>query len=76
VRERLVVPGVERDATQEATMDKDRIKGSAKNIGGKIKEGFGKAVGDKKIEVDGKAEQVEGKLQNAYGSAKDKLRGK
>jgi uncharacterized protein YjbJ (UPF0337 family) len=57
-------------------MDSDRVKGSAKNVGGKIKEGVGKAVGDKKTEHEGKADQVEGKAQNTYGSAKDTLRGK
>ncbi len=57
-------------------MDKDRVEGSAKNIGGKVKEGFGKAVGDKKTEHEGKADQAEGKVQNTIGGAKDKLRGK
>lgn len=57
-------------------MDKDRVIGSAKVIGGKVKEAVGKAIGDKKIEVEGKADQIEGKAQNAYGGAKDTLRGK
>lgn len=59
-----------------AGMDKDRIKGSAKNVGGKVKEGVGKAVGDNKTESEGKADQAKGKAQNAFGSAKDKFRGK
>ena len=29
--------------------DQDRIDGAAKNIGGKIKEGVGKLVGDEKL---------------------------
>ena len=57
-------------------MDNDRIKGSAKNLGGKIKEAIGKVTGDKKIEVEGKADQVQGKAQNAIGGLKDTLRGK
>jgi len=57
-------------------MDNDRVKGSAKNIGGKVKEGLGKATGDRKTEAEGKADQAKGKAQNTYGSAKDKLRGK
>lgn len=56
-------------------MDEDRIDGAAKNVGGKIKEGFGKLVGDSKIEADGKADQVEGKVQNTWGGAKDTVRG-
>ena len=57
-------------------MDKDRIAGSAKEIKGAVKQVVGKAVGDAKLEADGKAEKVEGKVQNAIGGLKDKLRGK
>lgn len=57
-------------------MDKDRIKGSAQNIGGKAKEGVGKATGDKQTEAEGKADQSKGKVRNTFGNAKDKLRGK
>ena len=54
--------------------DQDRIEGSAKNVGGKIKEGVGKMTGDTKLQAEGKADQVEGKVQNAVGGAKDSLR--
>jgi uncharacterized protein YjbJ (UPF0337 family) len=57
-------------------MDKHRVEGAAKNIGGKIKEGAGKAVGDEKLRREGQADQVEGKVENAYGGAKDKAREK
>ncbi len=57
-------------------MDKDRVDGAAKNIGGKIQEAAGKLVGDKKLETEGQANQVEGKVQNAVGGLKDTLRGK
>lgn len=56
-------------------MDKDRVIGSAKVVGGKIKEAVGKAVGDAKLESEGKADKIEGKIQNAVGSLKDTLRG-
>jgi uncharacterized protein YjbJ (UPF0337 family) len=55
-------------------MDKDRIVGSAKKIKGSVKETIGKAVGDAKLESDGKADKVEGKVQNAIGGIKDALR--
>ena len=55
-------------------MDKDRIVGSAKEIKGSVKETIGKAVGDAKLESEGKAEKVEGKIQNAIGGIKDALR--
>ncbi|NBB63055.1 CsbD family protein [Pseudomonas sp. ODNR1LW] len=54
--------------------DQDRIEGSAKNMGGKIKEGVGKMTGDSKLQAEGKADQVEGKVQNAVGGVKDSLR--
>jgi uncharacterized protein YjbJ (UPF0337 family) len=57
-------------------MDKDRIKGSAKVVTGKVKAAVGKAVGDTKLETEGKAEIYEGKVQNAVGGLKDTLRGK
>jgi uncharacterized protein YjbJ (UPF0337 family) len=57
-------------------MDKDRIKGSAHEAKGKIKEVAGKATGDAKLEGEGKAEKTAGKVQNAWGGFKDAARGK
>jgi uncharacterized protein YjbJ (UPF0337 family) len=54
-------------------MDKDRIMGSAKEVKGKVKQVAGKAVGDAKLESDGRADKVEGSIQNAIGGFKDKL---
>jgi uncharacterized protein YjbJ (UPF0337 family) len=61
---------------REMAMDKDRVIGSAKVIKGKVKEAVGKALGDAKLETEGKAEKIEGKVQNAVGGVKDKLRGR
>ncbi len=55
-------------------MDKDRIAGSAKETKGAIKETIGKAVGDAKLQSDGKTEKVAGKVQNAVGGLKDALK--
>jgi uncharacterized protein YjbJ (UPF0337 family) len=57
-------------------MDKDRIAGSAKQVKGAVKEVVGKAVGDTKLESEGKADKIEGKVQNAIGGLKDTLKGK
>ncbi len=57
-------------------IDKDRTEGSAKNIGGKLKEGLGKITGDSKTQAAGKRDQAEGKVQNTVGGIKDTLRGK
>lgn len=57
-------------------MDKDRVIGSAKVVKGKIKEALGKAVGDAKLESEGKADKFEGKVQNAVGGIKDVIKEK
>jgi uncharacterized protein YjbJ (UPF0337 family) len=57
-------------------MDKDRIKGSAEQAKGAIKEVAGKVTGDAKLESEGKADKAAGKVQNAVGGLKDTLRGK
>ncbi len=56
-------------------MDNDRIKGSAEQAKGAIKEGAGKMFGDKKMENEGKADKAAGKMQNTVGGIKDTLRG-
>jgi len=55
-------------------MDKDRVKGAAKNVTGKVKTAVGKALGDEKLKNEGRADQVKGKVQNIVGGVKDKLR--
>jgi uncharacterized protein YjbJ (UPF0337 family) len=57
-------------------MDKDRIKGSAQQAKGKVKEVTGKASGDKKLRAEGKADKVKGKVRNVVGSLKDAVRGR
>jgi len=57
-------------------VDKDRIKGSAKQVKGAVKEAVGKAVGDAKLEAEGKNDKAVGKVENAVGGLKDTLRGK
>ena len=57
-------------------MDRDRIKGSAKQAKGKMKEVAGRITGDAKLRSEGSAEKAAGKFQNAVGGLKDKLRGK
>jgi uncharacterized protein YjbJ (UPF0337 family) len=59
----------------EATMvDRDRVEGAAKNIGGKIKEAAGNLSGDEKLKREGQTDQVTGKVQNTVGGIKDKIR--
>jgi uncharacterized protein YjbJ (UPF0337 family) len=52
-------------------MNEDRFVGNAKNLGGQVEEGFGRATGDVKSQIQGKAKQMEGALQDMYGQAKE-----
>jgi uncharacterized protein YjbJ (UPF0337 family) len=62
-------------ADEDANMvDRDRVEGAAKNVGGKIKEAAGKVAGDEKLKREGQADQVVGKVQNTVGGLKDKVR--
>ena len=55
-------------------MNKDQIKGRAKEAEGKLKAAAGAIVGNKKLEAKGKAEQVLGKVQATAGDLKNKLK--
>lgn len=55
-------------------MNKDRIKGTVKQVKGAVKEALGKASGDTSLEVEGKIEKAEGTLQKGFGEIKDALR--
>ena len=56
-------------------MDKDRIKGSAEQAKGSLKEKVGKLTGDTKLESEGTADKVSGKIKSTVGGIKDTLRG-
>lgn len=55
-------------------MNKDRIKGKAKDVAGRVERQTGEWTGDTETQVKGAAKQVEGKVQNALGKIKDKTR--
>jgi len=55
-------------------MDKDRIKGTAKQAKGAVKEAAGKVTGDTKTEAEGATEKAAGKVQNTVGGMKDSAR--
>ncbi|MGZ5201720.1 MAG: CsbD family protein [Telluria sp.] len=54
-------------------MNDDQIKGKAKDIGGKVQEEVGKAIGSSEQQAKGLSNQVEGKVQEKYGDLKDSL---
>ena len=49
-------------------MDKENIKGAAQKIKGKIEEVAGKVLGDKDLELHGKADQLGGAVRDAVGT--------
>jgi uncharacterized protein YjbJ (UPF0337 family) len=53
-------------------MNEDRITGAAKNLSGQVEEGLGRAAGDVKSQLQGKAKEVEGEIQDLYGQAKER----
>jgi len=55
-------------------MNKDRIAGAAKQAKGTLKTAAGKAMGDAKLQADGRSDKAEGKLQNAIGGLKDTVK--
>ena len=55
-------------------MDRQRMKGGLKKAIGTVKEKAGKAIGDRHLESEGKAEKAEGRVRSAVGKAKDAAR--
>lgn len=55
-------------------MNKDQIKGKAKDIAGKVQEKAGELVGSSEQQAKGLAKQSEGKLQKGVGDAKEALK--
>jgi uncharacterized protein YjbJ (UPF0337 family) len=52
-------------------MNKDQVKGKAKDIAGRVERQVGEWTGDPEKQVNGTLKQAEGKVQNAWGNAKD-----
>jgi uncharacterized protein YjbJ (UPF0337 family) len=59
---------------KDASMDKDRISGSAKDFAGKAEGAVGNMAGDAQTEAEGRLREAAGKAQNFYGQAKDAAR--
>jgi len=54
-------------------MDKDRIAGGIKKVTGAIKEGVGRATGDRQTEAEGKTEKAEGRCRAQSAMSKTPL---
>ena len=53
-------------------MNKDQVKGGAKDIAGKAQEKLGEATGNRSQQAKGMAKQAEAKVQKGVGNLKDK----
>jgi uncharacterized protein YjbJ (UPF0337 family) len=49
----------------------DKADNKAEELGGKVKEGVGKATDDERLEAEGKADQKSSKLKQAAENVKD-----
>jgi len=54
-------------------MNKDQVKGAAKDVVGKVQEQTGKLVGSKKQQIKGLSKQISGKLQKGVGDVKQSV---
>ena len=52
-------------------MNKDQVKGTAKETAGKVQAQVGKIVGNKEQQVKGHAREAQGKTQQVVGDAKN-----
>ena len=55
-------------------MNKDQVKGTAKDVAGKIQEKAGKLVGSKSQQAKGLAKQVAGKTQKGFGDGRQAVK--
>ena len=54
-------------------MNRDQVKGTAKDIAGKVQRKVGELTGNRAQQAKGAAKQVEGKVQKGVGNVKQAL---
>ncbi|MEO8506774.1 MAG: CsbD family protein [Betaproteobacteria bacterium] len=55
-------------------MNKDQVKGTAKDIAGKVQETIGQVTGSTSQQVKGVGKQIEGKVQKGVGDAREAIK--
>jgi uncharacterized protein YjbJ (UPF0337 family) len=55
-------------------MNRDQMKGRAKEVAGKVEKIVGRAVGSSKMEAKGVAKETAGKVQKTVGNVRSDLR--
>lgn len=64
-----MTPAGDWPAIMEYVMNRDQVKGTVKDIAGKVQRKVGEATGNTSQQIKGGAKQVEGKLQKGAGDA-------
>jgi uncharacterized protein YjbJ (UPF0337 family) len=59
---------------EQSNMNKDQVKGAAKDVAGKVQEKAGKLVGSKEQQVKGLSKQISGKVQKGVGDVKQSVK--
>jgi len=54
-------------------MNKDQVKGVAKDVAGKVQEQAGKLGGSKEQQIKGLSKQISGKVQKGVGDVKQSV---
>jgi uncharacterized protein YjbJ (UPF0337 family) len=54
-------------------MNKDELRGKAKEIKGDMKQRIGNATGDERLHDEGVADEAEGNVQDAFGEGRRKV---
>jgi uncharacterized protein YjbJ (UPF0337 family) len=57
-------------------MNRDQVKGRAKEVAGKVEKTVGRAVNSPKTEAKGIVKEIAGKVQKTVGDARNELTGK
>ena len=69
------VKGVEMTDKKDMATEgaKDRLKGAAKQVEGRVRSTVGAATGNTKEQLKGKGQEIKGKVQEKFGKAKQDL---
>ena len=55
-------------------MNKDQVKGVAKDVAGKVQEKAGKLVGSEEQQIKGLSKQISGKIQKGVGDVEQSVK--
>ena len=55
-------------------MNKDQVKGAAKDVVGKVQEKAGKLVGSEEQQIKGLSKQISGKIQKGVGDVEQPVK--